>query len=262
MYFFIFQLLSGILQKLPSGLDWCTREIIQDISMSLMYTIASCSLPLDVQMMSSSAFCSALNAVSGTREAEALYHSYLNTDGYICFDIGCPSVQIYVTNVEVFQVCLCHGVLQSSEAASIFCGMSIGESPLIYVMLNILENACMKYSRLTSIAFKVLALWVKKVCLEFKLNMTSDILRRIFSVVNSSWENPISGVKEQNTKIFELFLDVCSKNKMDRQDCDKTFQSVTTLMHHTMEEQPWKMKSKYYMLRVLLPKYGVKKVMI
>jgi hypothetical protein len=92
--------------------------------------------------------------------------------------------------------------------------------------------------------------------------MTSDILRRIFSVVNSNWESPISGVKEQNTKIFELFLDVSSKNKMDWYDHDTVFQSVTSLMHHIMEEQPWKMKSKYCMLSMLLPRYGVRKVMI
>jgi hypothetical protein len=29
-----------------------------------------------------------------------------------------------------------------------------------------------------------------------------------------------------------------------------------------MEEQPWKMKSKYCMLSILVPRYGVRKVMI
>jgi hypothetical protein len=260
--FLIFQLIISILQKLPSGLELHTREIIKDISTSLMYTIACCSLPLDGQMMCSVAFCSALDTVLSAHETQILYHSYLNTDEYISFDFGWSYPEIWVRNVEVFRVCLCHGILQSNEAASVSYDMSVEGSPLIYVMLNILENACMKYSRLTTIAFKVLVLWLKKVCLEFKLNVTGDVLRRIFSVINSNWESPISGVKEQNSKLVELFLDVCSRNRMDWDDHDSTFQSVTTLMHHTMEEQPWKMKSKYCMLSILVPRYGVRKVMI
>jgi hypothetical protein len=129
-------------------------------------------------------------------------------------------------------------------------------------MLNILEEACMKYSRLTSIAFKVMVSWMRKVCLELKISVPVGISRRIFSIVNSNWESPISGVKEQNTKIFELFLDVCSANRMDWYNNGTTFQSITSVLCHTMEEQPWKMKSKYYMLSILLPRYGVRKVRV
>jgi hypothetical protein len=259
----IFQTLIGILLKLPSELKWCTSEIIQYISISLIQTVAACCLPLDGQMMCSAGLCSALNVVLNAKEKETVYNSCLNTDGCIFPDLDWSFPPIIVKNLEVFRVCLCHGILQSNEASGVLMKGFVDGSPLIYVMLNILEEACMKYSRLTSVAFKVLVSWVKKVCLELKLNMTSGVLRRIFSIVISNWENPIKGVKEQNIKLFDLFLDVCSANKMNLYyDGDTTFGSESSLLHCTMEGQPWKMKSKYCILNVLLPRYGVRKVVI
>jgi hypothetical protein len=262
--FLIFQALIGILQKLPSELDCHAREIIQDINTSLINTIASCSIPLDGQMMCSAAFCVGLQAVLEAHEREALYSLCLNTDGHTCIfhDLGWLPIQISERNTELFKVCLCHGILQSNEISHILLKGSVVESPLIYVMLNILEEACMKYTRLTSIAFKVLVSWIEKVCLEFKWNMSSDLLRRIFSIINSNWENPISGVKAQNTRIFKCYLDMCSTSEICWYDCDAALKSITSLLHHIMEVQPWKMKSKYCMLNVLLPRYGVMKVFI
>ena len=259
---FIFQVLIGILPKLPSDLEWCTSEMIQNIIISLLYTIAACSLPLDGQMMCSAALCSALNVVLGVQETEMLYSSCLNTDGYIFPDFDWSVGQIGIQNLEVFKLCLCYGILQSSEVSSVLMKGFVDGSPLIHVMFNILEEACMKYSKLTSIAFKVLVSWVKKVCLELKLNMTGVVLRRMFSIINSNWESPINGVKEQNIKLFELFLDVCSADRINLLDCDTAFGSISSLLHYTMEGQPWKMKSKYCMLSVLLPRYGVRKVLI
>jgi hypothetical protein len=259
----IFQVLIGILPKLPSELEWCTSEMIRNISTSLICKIAACSLPLDGQMMCSAALCSALNVVFSAQETETLYKSYLNTDGYISPDFDWSFPQIGIQNLDVFKLCLCHGILQSIEASNVLMKGFVDGSPLIYDMLNILEEACMKYSRLTSIAFKVLVSWVKMVCLELKLNMTGGVLRRILSVINSNWESPINGVKEQNIKLFELFLDVCSANRMNlADDCDAAFGSISSLLHYTMEGQPWKMKSKYCILSVLLPRYGVRKVVI
>lgn len=214
-------------------------------------------------MMCSAAVCSALNVALDVQETETLYNACLNTDGYIfpSFDL---SVQpIAIQNLEVFRLCLCYGILQSNEASNVLMKGCVGGSSLIYIVFDILEEACIKYSRLTSIAFKVLVLWVKKVCLELKLNMMGGVLRRILSIINSNWESPINGVKEQNIKLFELFLDVCSANKTKLLDVrDTTFGSVSSLLHYTMEGQPWKMKSKYCILSVLLPRYGVRKVVI
>jgi len=153
--------------------------------------------------------------------------------------------------------------LESSAASDVLMKGYVDESPLIYVVFDILEEACMKYSRLTCMAFKVLVSWVKKVCLGRELNMMDGVLRRIFSIINSNWESPINGVKEQNIKLFELFVDVCSAKTINLlDDWDTTCGSVSSLLHYTMEEQPWKMKSKYCILSVLLPRYGVKKVVI
>ncbi|XP_033607441.1 uncharacterized protein LOC111864554 isoform X3 [Cryptotermes secundus] len=253
------RVLIGIQQKFPSELESHTREVIQDINISLLNTIASCSIPLDGQMMCSTAFCAGIQAVLETHERETLYSLYLNTDGYIFHDLGWPSIHISEKNVEVFRVCLCHGILQSNEVSNVLLKGSVVGSRLIYVMLNILEEACMKYTRLTSIAFKVLVSWIEKVCLQQKLNMTNESLRKIFSIINSNWESPISGVKAQNTRIFKLYLDVCSTNEICWYDCDAAFKSVTAVLCHIMEVQPWKMKSKYYMLNVLLSRYGVRK---
>jgi len=258
-----FQVLISILHKLPSELEWPIREIIQNISVSLIYIIAACSLPLDCQMMCSAALCSALNVVLDVQETETLYSACLNTDGYIFPNLDLSVQKIGIRNLEIFRLCLCYGILQSSETSDILMKGCVDGSPLVYVVFDILEEACMKYSRLTSIAFKVLVSWVKKVCLELKLNMADGILRRILSIINSNWESPIHGVKEQNIKLFELFLDVCSANKINLlDDRDTTFGSVSSLLHYTMEGQPWKMKSKYCILSVLLPRYGVRKVVI
>lgn len=257
-----FQVLMGILPKLPSELEWCTSVIIRNIGISLIYTVAACSLPLDCQMMCSAALCSALNMVLHVQETETLYSECLNTDGnvFLAFDWA---QHISVQNLEVFKLCLCYGILQSNEASNVLLNGCVDGSPLIFVVFDILEEACMKYSRLTSIAFKVLVSWVKKVCLELKLNVTNGVLRRIFSVINSNWESPINGVKEQNIKLFELFMDVCSANKINLlDDRGATFGSVSSLLLYTMEGQPWKMKSKYCILSVLLPRYGVRKVVI
>jgi hypothetical protein len=258
-----FQVLIGILPKLPSELEWHISEIIRNISISLLYTIAACTLPLDCQMMCSAALCSALNVVLDVQETETVYSACLNTDGYISPDVGLLVQQIGIENLDVFKLCLCYGILQSSEVSHVLMKGLVDGSPLIYVVFDILEEACMKYSRLTSIAFKVMVSWVKKVCLELKLNVTDGVLRGIFSVINSNWESPINGVKEHNIKLFELFLDVCSANKINLfDDRDTTFGSVSSLLRYTMEGQPWKMKSKYCILSVLLPRYGVKKVAI
>jgi len=260
---FFFQVLIGILPKLPSELDWRISEIIRNISISLLYTIAACSLPLDCQMMCSAALCSGLNVVLDVQETETLYSACLNTDGCISPDFDLSVQQIGIQNLEVFKLCLCYGILQSSEASNVLRKGCVDGSPLIYVVFDILEEACMKYSRLTSIAFKVMVSWVKKVCLERKLNVAGGVLRRIFSIINSNWESPLNGVKEQNSKLFELFLDVCSANKINLfDDHDTTFGLVSPLLHYTMEGQPWKMKSKYCILSVLLPRYGVRKVVI
>jgi hypothetical protein len=197
------------------------------------------------------------------QETETLYSACLNTDGYIFTNFDFSVQQIGIQNLEVFKLCLCYGILQSSETSDVLMKGCVDGRPLIYAVFDILEEECMKYSRLTSIAFKVLVLWVKKVCLELKLNMTGGVLRRILSVINSNWESPINGVKEQNIKLFELFLDVCSTNRINLiDDRDTTFGSVSSLLHYTMEGQPWKMKSKYRVLSVLLSRCGVRKVVI
>lgn len=262
IFIYLFQVLIGILQKLPSKLEWHAREIIQDINISLINTSASCSMPLDSHMMCSVTFCAGLQAVLETYERESFYSLCLSTDGYVFHDLGWLSIQISKRNLEVFKVCLCHGILQNNEISNVLFKGSKVENQLIYVMLNILEEACMKYTRLTGIAFKVLVSWIEKACLELKLNMSSDPLRRIFSIINSNWENPISGVKTQNTRIFKLYLDVCSTNEICWCDRDTALRSVTSLLHHIMEVHPWKMKSKYCMLNVLLPRYGVMKVFV
>ncbi|XP_068085815.1 uncharacterized protein [Anabrus simplex] len=152
---------------------------------------------------------------------------------------------------DKFQLGICHGLLQCRPSHIV-----LGKSGVVYTdvlvdVFNVVQIHCRQYSRLTIVAFRALVRWLQLLSDVGETSLVDNVVARtVFAIVNNNWESPINGIRKENLKILELLMDVCNTRE------ENVF-SVANLLPTILHEQPWNMKSKYFMLAVLLPRYGV-----
>jgi hypothetical protein len=78
------------------------------------------------------------------------------------------------------------------------------------------------------------------------------------NIVITNWENPMNGVREQNSMIFEELL--VTTDSFPGEESHPGYLKSPALLDLVLTEQSWMMKSKYFLLSVILPKCGVLKV--
>ena len=229
-----------------------TRHILEDISIKLLQITASCCLPQDCQVFCATTVVSALSTTLDDTELRDLLCCYLQTSDKVVIELTPVAHMFCVEDLEKFKASLCCGVLQS-KVAYVF----MDNVPSTRVLLALLGQLCMSYSRMSCLGFKMLVTWMEKILFsKSKQGLPSRDMKTIFHIINSNWDNPMHGVREHNSRIFELFLDVCLIHSIE----DPSFIPSQHLMDIVTREQPWQARSKYCVLTVLLQRYGVKRV--
>ncbi|KAL1138857.1 hypothetical protein AAG570_008919 [Ranatra chinensis] len=210
-------------QKLNSTPNALLPPSLTDIANNLLEILSTCKLSFENQILASIAFFQ-IKLSKGTE------------------------LNIVVSQPDMFRVCLCNGLLQLSD--TFWSNDHLNWNDLMYSkMFPVLENHCFQYTQLTLLSFKCLSSWLRKV--------STDILLRILNVVMANWENPMNCVKEQNSIIFDHLLN--ATETFHDEECS-AYLKPSALLNLVLTEQSWMMKSKYFLLSIILPKCGVLKV--
>ncbi|CAG2056777.1 unnamed protein product [Timema podura] len=251
-----------------------STEIVSDalkLCVDLFGILAYANLPLDALMVASTALCHVLLLALKPQRINKIFKSCFKLNAYrtfLCIRFTkYKCVKLVVQNVECFHLTLSHGILQLNSTSNVFedpKNLKHNVSSLLCIIFNVLKQSCRKYSKYTLISFKTLVLWILKMIdyLGSGYCLTGKTVHDIFTIVNSNWESSINGVREQNTKILQLLFYISDEIlQVDENGQYLVPFTASNILYIVMTEQPWRMKSKYFMLEILLPMYGVKKAL-
>lgn len=159
-----------------------------------------------VLLASHAYFCLA-TALHTQSELEGILSSYLS-----CIEnsqiIDCK--RIYpVYNVELFQLLICHGFLQVAKNNA-NCSHQVYDR-----IFNSLYLHCIRYTRYTYLAFKILQTWMQRTSrrADFWSGDTLALEKRLEAVIFSNWDNTIC--KANVVGAFSLYLRVMQHKYSD-----------------------------------------------
>lgn len=108
---------------------------------------------------------------------------------------------------------------------------------LMHIMFDIAQKSCLSCEKITFVAFRCL----QKLVLNFTKHnywkiLDKDVVSKILLIINSNWDNTVTGVRENNCKILNETL----KN-IDDVETERLFKE-------TLIRISWLSKSKYFIL--------------
>nr|CAD7424142.1 unnamed protein product [Timema monikensis] len=136
-------------------------------------------------------------------------------------------------------------------------------------MLNVVEEAPLLLAGFVNCAVNVVT--IKYVVMSFPNKAERQ---KCWDSRDRYWEC-LDINKDENEhclKLRQLYESSCSSQWSHQQQSDEILQvgkneqylvpfTASNILYIVMTEQPWRMKSKYFMLEILLPMYGVKKAL-
>ncbi|XP_071553159.1 uncharacterized protein [Temnothorax nylanderi] len=150
-----------------------------------------------------------------------------------------------VSDLELFKLLNAYGYLQVNrkdvlENTTTTCFEYDG----LLITFDVIYRNCMKYTRYSYFAYKVLSAWLKR------LKNTSDarfwdqsdciLERKLETIIFSNWSNALNNLCKQNAEIFNTYLRIMS------QKYKKTF--VDYIYHICLKDMSWQNETKYVIL--------------
>lgn len=238
--------------------EW--TPLLSQLSSRLLTIIASGELSMDSQIVASTAYLMVLS----------LYQDPTNIAEFFCEEIikvtkQCPEISgINVVKPENFKLSLCHGLLQLNHKFWSCSSLNLN-AVLFSGVFTVLQKLCYEYNALCFLSFRTLAVLLQKIN---NFPEKSDIIsiehfKQILNIVMANWENPLSGVREQNMMVFEQLLLVNRNYWAFLEGQYPNIYHVTEdiklrpLLEIILVEQSWMLKSKYFLLSAILPRYGI-----
>lgn len=251
------------LQTLLTNTQTVHTETLTQLSDQLLQVLTCGELNLDCQIVASTAYCLALTYHYDSEQISQKFLDILLISSFQSLEID---EIIDNKKYNMFKICLCHGILQCSNEF----WFKPTNNSCINVLLNneifpIVCKLCFEYNSLCLISFKVLVNLIKKINTidQDGISLLESNFKEVFNIVMSNWENPLSGVREQNLLVFEQLL-MTTKNCWKLLPVDSTvldeMNTLCPLLHLILTEISWMMKSKYFLLSAVLRRFGVNKV--
>ncbi|KAK7862447.1 hypothetical protein R5R35_001351 [Gryllus longicercus] len=147
-------------------------------------------------------------------------------------------LKLVVAKPLTFKLCMCRGLLRNQYCLT---------PSILGYMAPIISTACYQFSPFTCLGFRTLHMWISY-WQKMDYYLDSTVSENIYTIVVGNWENPVPGVRKENVKVLCALLEVAGPSSRF---------SVEELLQHVMKDMSWKMKSKYFLLAVLIPKHGV-----
>ncbi|XP_032671465.1 uncharacterized protein LOC116844271 isoform X2 [Odontomachus brunneus] len=110
-----------------------------------------------------------------------------------------------VSDLELFKLLNAHGYLQVNRKDMYL-------DPILSAMFDIIHRNCMKYTRYSYFAYKVLCVWLKRTC-DTSFWHRNDIVleQKLEAVIFSNWSNAFNDVPKQNVQLFNIYLRIMSR---------------------------------------------------
>jgi len=148
-----------------------------------------------------------------------------------------------VFDLELFKLVNAYGYLQVNRK-DVLENTTCFEYDALYITFDVIYRNCMKYTRYSYFAYKVLSAWLKR------LKNTSDVRfwnqsdcileRKLEAIIFSNWSNALSNLCKQNAEIFNMYLRIMS------QKYKETF--VDYIYHMCLKDMSWQNEVKYIIL--------------
>lgn len=164
------------------------------------------------------------------------------------------------------QIFLCHAVLQLSN--SYWVKSSKSKESLVSKIFVVVENLCSELRSTTYLAFKVFYNLLCKIHQDHPdgRGVSSDSFKAMLNIVMSNWENPLTGVRQQNSLVLGQLLsfdkDLWSFALPEHPGYYAVTLKHSRLLSLSFSQLSWSMKSKYFLLVAVLQKSDVLQVFI
>ncbi|XP_063230156.1 tRNA (32-2'-O)-methyltransferase regulator THADA [Bacillus rossius redtenbacheri] len=257
----VWQLCSSVEQSVPqlyTNLGLLAPGEVTATCEHLLELLCVGTLPQHGLVLAATALCTALTAVSGPPAAACLLGHCLavpETRASLALDVGPRSLRRPVARPDSFKTALCHGVLHSRACADLL--RASHGSALARAVFDHLRRHCASYSRFTHSAFRLMEAWLHQAA-----RPESGTVHAVFSLVSANWENPVNGVRALNSRLLRALLDVCERGNYVLDEPCRVPLTAAALLEVAVRELPWHVKSKYYILEVVLRKYGARKALL
>ncbi|XP_011875564.1 PREDICTED: uncharacterized protein LOC105566285 [Vollenhovia emeryi] len=151
--------------------------------------------------------------------------------------------QYVVSDLELFKLLNAYGYLQANRR-DVLENTTCSEYDALLITFNVIYRNCMKYTRYSYFAYKVLSAWLKR------LKNTSDarfwdqndciLERKLEAIIFSNWSNALNNLCKQNAEIFNTYL------RIMLQKYKETF--VDYIYRMCLEDMSWQNETKYVIL--------------
>lgn len=241
--------------------EW--SSLLTHLSSRMLTIIASGELSMDSQIVASTAYLMVLNLYQDPTVISELFFGEVLKVTKNCEEI----LGIKVVKPENFKLSLSHGLLQLCD--KFWSCSSLNLNLLLFSgVFPILQKLCYEYNALCFLSFRTLAIFLQKINNFPEKNniISSENFKQLLNIVMANWENPLSGIREQNTVVFEQLL-LVNENywKFLEGQYPNVYSVVGDKVHPLLEiilvEQSWMLKSKYYLLSAIVLRYGITQVL-
>lgn len=110
-----------------------------------------------------------------------------------------------ICDLELFKLLNAYGYLQVNQKNIFF-------DDAFIIMFNVIYNNCIKYTKYSYFAYKVLYIWLKRTCnIYFWHKNDYTLEQKLETVIFSNCSNALNDVCKQNTLILNMYLRIMSE---------------------------------------------------
>lgn len=141
-----------------------------------------------------------------------------------------------VADLELFKLLNAYGYLQTNRK-----NMYKNSEDVLLLIFDILYRNCLKYTKYTYFAYKVLQLWLRRTSDNPQFWHENDIIleQKLEAVIFSNWSNALNDISKQNAHIFNIYLRIMS---------EKYNGFLEYVFEECSENMSWQNETKYIML--------------
>lgn len=116
--------------------------------------------------------------------------------------------QYTVRDLELFKLLNTYGYLQANQR-------NVIKYDVLLVMFDVIYRNCIRYTKYSYFAYKVLYIWLKKFQkmsdVTFWHRNDCAVERKLEAIIFSNWSNAINDICKQNAQVFNIYLQIMSQ---------------------------------------------------
>lgn len=156
-----------------------------------------------------------------------------------------------ISDMELFKLVHVYGYLQMNRKDV----LETHDQYIVFLELfNVIYRNCMKYTRYSYFAYKILSTWLKRLKDMSNVRFWNDrnciLERKLEAIIFSNWSNALTNLCKQNAEIFNVYLQIMS------QKYHETF--VDHVYRMCLKDMSWQNETKYVILAEIIQVYDMK----